>query len=285
MTRIYDASQESDSIWKSVIWTWVFVFDIDGTLTEPNQDILIEYAYMLSDLSKHHKIIILTARDFDTVQAHILSYLPQETCWENWLIAGANGGQIAKYNGREFYDHESIYEMPQEFRAKIQDDFEMIKQSWIIPQLHSWANIEDRISNLTIVIIPRFFHDPLTHKLIKTSQEDRWRADPDKSLRTEIIRLLHDRNREVVSDYEWMISGATSIDIKSVNALKGHNLLKILASGEYSRTKTVFFGDEITVWGDASIPHILPEVMCVEVTSFHQTYSFLSQFLSSYETN
>lgn len=107
----------------------MFVFDIDGTLTEPNQDILIEYAYMLSDLSKHHKIIILTARDFDTVQAHILSYLPQETCWENWLIAGANGGQIAKYNGREFYDHESIYEMPQEFRAKIQDDFEMIKQS------------------------------------------------------------------------------------------------------------------------------------------------------------
>lgn len=107
----------------------MFAFDIDGTLTEPNQNILLEHANILSELSKNQKIIILTARDFDTVESHILSHLPKETNWNNWLIAGANGGQVAKYNGREFYEHESIYEMPRELRSKIQADFEAIKQS------------------------------------------------------------------------------------------------------------------------------------------------------------
>lgn len=285
MGRIYDASQESSTILKNIVWTGVFAFDIDGTLTEPNQDILTEYANMLSHLSKHQKIIILTARDFDTVESHILSHLPQDTHWENWLIAGANGGQVAKYNGREFYDYESIYEMPREFRTKIQADFQAIKQSWSIPNLHPWANIEDRISNLTIVIIPRFSHDPLTCDLVRISQQERLQADPNKLLRSEIVRLLQDRNRENILQYEWMISGATSIDIKSVTALKWHNLRKILDHREYFGKKVTFFGDEITIWWDASIPHILPEIMSIEVTSFHQTYSFLAQFLSSYETN
>lgn len=285
MGRIYDASQESDYISKILVWTWVFAFDIDGTLTEPNQDILSEYADMLSGISKKQKIIILTARDFDTVESHILLHLPWDTHWENWLVAGANGGQVAKYNGREFYDHESIYEMPQEFRAKVQADFEVIKQSWMIPDLHPWASIEDRISNLTVVIIPRFSQDPLTHNRVKISQKERLEADPDRLLRSQIVQLLQDHNRESISEYEWMISGATSIDIKSIHALKGHNLAKILDRRDYSGEKVVFFGDEVTVWGDESIPRILPKVISIEVSSFHQTYSFLAQFLSPYETN
>lgn len=107
----------------------MFVFDIDGTLTEPNQNILREHVNILSKLGREKKIIILTARDFETVQSHILAYLPRETNWNNWLIAGANGGQTAKYNGREFYEHRSIYEMPREFRVKICSDFEQIKKS------------------------------------------------------------------------------------------------------------------------------------------------------------
>jgi HAD superfamily hydrolase (TIGR01484 family) len=285
MGRIYDASQESDYISKSLIWTWVFAFDIDGTLTEPNQDIVSEYANILSELSKNQKIIILTARDFDTVESHILSHLPKETHWNNWIIAGANGGQVAKYNGREFYEHKSIYEMPRELRSKIQADFEAIKRSWIIPDLHPWANIEDRVSNLTLVVIPRFYINNHTWEKMKISREERLWADPDKKLRRQIIHLLQECNKNIVHEYEWMIAGATSIDIKSLQALKGHNLAKVLALSEYHGESVVFFGDEVTAWGDESIPRILPNVMSIEVSWFHQTYSFLAQFLSSYETN
>lgn len=285
MGRIYDASQESDDIFHDIVWSDVFVFDIDGTLTEPNQDILREHANILSKLSHEKKIIILTARDFQTVESHILRYLPKETNWGNWLIAGANGGQTAKYSGAGFCEYESIYEMPRDFRAKICSDFEMIKHSWAIPQLHAWANIEDRISNLTIVVVPRFCTDISTWEQSKISREERAAADPDKIIRSEIIRLLQAQNNEVAREYEWMISGATSIDIKSIGALKGHNLEKILTLAQYQGKKVVFFGDEITLWGDESIPRVLPDVMSVEVWLFHQTYSFLTPFLSHYETN
>ncbi len=285
MGHIYDASQESDDIFHNIAWSDVFVFDIDGTLTEPNQDIFGEHANILSKLSHEKKIIILTARDFQTVESHILKYLPKETNWENWLIAGANGWQTAKYSGEEFCEYESIYEMPRDFRAKICSDFEAIKHSWIIPHLHTWASIEDRISNLTVVVVPRFRTDIHTWEQSKISREERAAADPDKIVRSEIVRLLRAQNDEVAREYEWMISGATSIDIKSIGALKGHNLEKILMLAQYQGKKVVFFGDEITLWGDESIPRVLPNVMSVEVRSFHQTYSFLNPFLSHYETN
>lgn len=98
-----------------------------------------------------------------------------------------------------------------------------------------------------MVIVPRFSQDPLTHNRVKISQKERLEADPDRLLRSQIVQLLQDHNRESISEYEWMISGATSIDIKSIHALKGHNLAKILDRRDYSGEKVVFFGDEVTV--------------------------------------
>jgi hypothetical protein len=87
--------------------------------------------------------------------------------------------------------------------------------------------------------------------------------------------------------YEWMIAGATSIDIKSQTALKWHNLERMRDQWIIRGKNIVFFGDELTVGGDASIPKVVPDITSIEVLSPNETYNILCLSFPHlfYETN
>lgn len=131
MHPIYHLHTDLDMITDRVGLGDIFAFDIDGTLTEPNEHITHEQASALKRLSDSHPVVILTARDHHTIYEHILKQMPEDTHWENWYLASANGGQIYRYEKNQTNWHEplSLYEMPEKDREEIKNTFDHIKRS------------------------------------------------------------------------------------------------------------------------------------------------------------
>lgn len=156
-----------------------------------------------------------------------------------------------------------------------------MRDTCAIPGLHPEANIEDRITNLTIVIYPRNIYDPQEEKYIKTPAYIRDSIDPDKALRKSVVECIHQKLPQIAQKYEWHIGGATSIDVKDPSATKGPNLDALIDTHQWNHRSVVFFGDEVTTGGDQCIPHARhPYLTAIEVASPDDTYYVLQSFFS-----
>lgn len=72
----------------------IFIFDKDGTLTEPNQPLDADGVRFLTRCLEKKKCILLTARDLDAVTSHILDRLPDSANFSNLIFGCSNGSEI-----------------------------------------------------------------------------------------------------------------------------------------------------------------------------------------------
>lgn len=88
----------------------IFIFDKDGTITEPNEALDTDGSIFLVNLLKTKKCIILTARNIETLEIQILEKLPENTNFQNLIFACSNGSEIYEYSETKVYKKISAVE-------------------------------------------------------------------------------------------------------------------------------------------------------------------------------
>lgn len=80
----------------------ILAFDKDNTITPANKPILPEMADLLAKLTHYKNVVILTARDFEICQKHILEIIKNHNVnFQNLIFGCSNGSQIFRYNRKK----------------------------------------------------------------------------------------------------------------------------------------------------------------------------------------
>lgn len=210
----------------------VWVFDLDGTLAESKQPIPDLMADTLKQLTKLHRVCILTGGTLQQIQTQVLDALDDAP-----VHAYGCSGSTYKHPNQPAV----IEWIPELDRLQIMAVIEAAAKILGYWEEHSYGQIiEDRHSQITFSGLGQAA--PLKVKEL-------W--DADKKKRTELIKQITPYLKAIGSgDYVAHIGGSTSIDITNQHHTKKHGIELICKHLSVTPKQIVYVGDELYEGGN-----------------------------------
>lgn len=232
----------------------IYLFDVDGTLTEPRQLIDPAFGRFFERFCRAHPVYLVSGSDLPKLQEQ----LPRT------IIASANG--VFSCSAAELWvDGKTIYQMDHEFPKELIEALESFVELSCYPRRFG-NHIEYRTGMLNVSVIGR--------NAEKSDRQSYFAWDRQEEERSEFIR----RFVETFSEYEASAGGEISIDIVP----KGWNKSRALAVLKQDAPNGIitFFGDRTEPGGN---DHPLAEALrqdsplhrVMSVENFNQTWELL----------
>lgn len=173
----------------------IYIFDIDGTLTDPRQKIEKEFEKVFKDFCKNHLVYLVTGSDIKKVYEQLGEDIP------NKLVVGtfSSMGNVLQQNGKTVYSNQFI---PSE--NLIRDLEETISK---YPLLKTGNHIEYREGMINFSLIGRN---------ATQEQRDQYTKDEEaQRIRKNVVDYLQNIYKH--EGLEFYIGGQISIDIQPRN--------------------------------------------------------------------
>src|SRR3989344_2171615 len=238
----------------------LFLFDLDGTLTESRSDLDEEMAELL----ENKKVAVISGAGFTQFKKQFIDKLPTNTNLNNLFIAPLTGGSLYKFDGN---DWEKIYEdtLSDIEKNNIIKALEkaVAENNFLRPEKIFGKQIQDREGQITFSVLGD--EAPLEIKKV-------W--DPDIEKRKELKNIL-DKD---LPEFEVSVGGSTSIDIRKKGIDKAYGIEKISFILKIPIEKIVFIGDAIFEGGN-DYSAIKTGASTQKVSGPEETRTFLNKYL------
>ncbi|NNJ77024.1 MAG: HAD-IIB family hydrolase [Anderseniella sp.] len=202
----------------------IYLFDVDGTLTEPRHPIDPDFGRFFGRFCRTHPVYLVSGSDLPKLQEQ----LPRS------IIASANG--VFSCSAAELWvDGKTIYQMDHEFPKELIEALESFVELSCYPRRFG-NHIEYRTGMLNVSVVGR--------NAQKSDRQTYFAWDRQEEERAGFIKLFV----ETFSEYEASAGGEISIDIVP----KGWNKSRALAVlKQDAPTGTItFFGDRMEPGGN-----------------------------------
>lgn len=223
----------------------IAAFDLDDTLAESKQVIKPEMAKLLTELSNHVKVVIISGGSIHQFKKQVVNtfwtlVLPTpNNVFSKMIFLPTSGSQRYEYNADlkewELTDMEPFDE---DVKAKALTALDQIVKSpaeYSLPEEHFGERIEERGTQITFSALGQ--NAPIDKKMA-------W--DPDQSKRKKIQEVL----QKMLPDAEVHVGGSTSIDILHKGFNKAVGLLRLLNKLHLNKEDMVFVGDAVFPGGN-----------------------------------
>lgn len=235
----------------------LFIFDLDGTLTESKSAMSPKTARLISALLENKKVAVISGGKFDQFKKQFLSKLKTKGNFlSNLTLFPTNS---TAFYTRSTSSWKKIYEETLSAKEKslILAAFTKLQQSPIYqrPQKTYGKIIEDRKTQITMSAIGQ---------LAPVSKKKKWNANSD--LRTKYIIFL----KKYLKNFELKKGGLTSIDITHKGIDKAYGVKKILKELNINKKDAVFIGDAFYPGGNDA-PARKAGITCIPVSGPKET--------------
>ncbi|MFW0870838.1 MAG: HAD-IIB family hydrolase [Patescibacteria group bacterium] len=215
------------------------ITDADGTLAHTREPIDRDMAELISKfLYKGVHFVVISGATLDRLIERIVHKLPPDTPLENLYLLPASGSLMYSYqNGawQEVY----AYTLEESDKAQIISAFQQVldKNDMQIPHVSDcWGTqLEDRGASFAFSALGQ-----------DAPREEKSKWDQDESKRRALIRALE----PLLSEYDLLIGGTTTIDINKKEHGKDFGVREFLAHTNTSINEIFFIGDQLNPGGN-----------------------------------
>ena len=241
---------------KNISTKKLFIFDLDGTVTESKSKISPEMGALLSELLKTKKVAIISGGKFDQFKKQFLAGLKANTNFANLSLFPTNSTTL--YSRRK-----SGWQKKYEERLNLKEKKEIIsslKKLQLSPIYNKPTKtygpiIENRGTQITMSAIGQ---------LAPVSEKKKWNKLNDR--RSSYIAFL----KKYLRNFEIKKGGLTSIDITRKGIDKAYGVKKILKELEILKKDAVFIGDAFYRGGNDA-PAKRTGIDCIKVNGPEET--------------
>ncbi len=250
---------------KNISTKKLFIFDLDGTLTESKSPITTKMANLLSALLTEKKVAVISGGKFAQFKKQFISKLKTDgSVLKNLTLFPTNSTAFYSPVGSSW---KKIYEetlSPTE-KTTILSALKKLQSSPLYrkPKKVYGKIIEDRATQITISALGQ---------LAPVSAKKKWNKISD--LRTIYISAL----KKDLGKFEIKKGGLTSIDITREGIDKAHGIKKILKELNIPKTDAVFIGDAFYPGGNDA-PARKAGIDCIPVSGPKETEKIIKTAL------
>ncbi len=240
----------------------LLAFDLDNTLSPPTGPIPIKMAKLLIKLNTRYHIAIITARKTNQVITKVLkpihhallkTSLQKQKYPKLVFIATNTGASIAQTNLHKIAQRNNTIKKPPTPRSNL---FKRVYISPIYPEELTFIKNTLLKTAYKLNLIPKttygnlFIHDQagITFTLLGIKAPDHLKQSFDKTKQKR--KLLVNKVKHILKDYQLYIAGTTSIDIVKKGNSKGKALTKITKLLKISKSQVCFWGDSLNKGGN-----------------------------------
>ncbi len=243
----------------------LFIFDLDGTLTESKSAISPKTAKLISALLENKRVAIISGGKFDQFKKQFLSKLKiKEAALKNLTLFPTNS---TAFYTRASSSWKKIYEetLSAEEKDSILAAFTKLQQSPVYqkPKKIYGEVVEDRGAQITLSALGQ---------LAPVKEKIKWNKSND--LRSKYISLL----KKYLKNFELKKGGLTSIDITRKGIDKSYGVKRILKELSISKKDAVFVGDAFYRGGNDA-PARKAGVACIPVSGPKDTEKIIKSAL------
>jgi HAD superfamily hydrolase (TIGR01484 family) len=249
---------------KNISTKKLYIFDLDGTLTESKSKISPKMGSLISKLLENKKVAVISGGKFDQFKKQFLSGLKTNAELSNLSLFPTNS--TTSYQ-RKNSSWKKNYEEKLSSKEKegILSAIKKLQTSKIYkkPTKTYGSIIENRGTQITISAIGQ---------LAPVSEKKKWNETSDK--RSAYIALL----RKDLKKFEIKKGGLTSIDITRKGIDKSYGIKKILKALNVHKKDAVFIGDAFYRGGNDA-PARKAGIDCIPVSGPKDTEKIIKEAL------
>lgn len=242
----------------------LYIFDLDGTLTESKSKISSKVGRLLSKLLENKKVAIISGGKFEQFKKQFLSGLKTNAGLFNLSLFPTNSTASYQYKKSSW---KKIYEekLNSKETEKIISSIKKLQASKIYkkPTKTYGSIVENRGTQITMSAIGQ---------LAPVSEKKKWNKISDK--RSSYITFL----RKDLKKFEIKKGGLTSIDITRKGIDKSYGVKKILKELNVQKKDTVFIGDAFYRGGNDA-PTRKAGIDCIKVNGPKDTENLIKEAL------
>jgi len=241
----------------------LYIFDMDGTLTESRQPINKQMSELLYKLQENNEITIITGGTIELIKEQILDHV----CFRRSIhLLPTSGLSYYTCKTKIGIEHlkKLVYteQMPKQTKQKIIKEIQkLIKKENITPLTND--QIEDRGTQITFSALGR--SAPLKEKK---------EYDPNRKKRTKWKKTL----KKTLPEINIVIGGTTSLDFTMKGKDKAYGIKKFLQHIK-KPTKIYFFGDKLQKDGNDHPVTKIKQIKCIKVKNPNDCYNKIREEL------
>ncbi|MCX6715847.1 MAG: HAD-IIB family hydrolase [Candidatus Taylorbacteria bacterium] len=243
----------------------LIIFDLDGTLTPPKQDMEPVTAELLTNLIKNIQVAVISGGNYLRFQNQFLKSLPQGVDGlSNLYLLPTSGTRLLVWQNDWVEKYKE--ELSEQERKEVKDALTLsIDQSGLEKPTETFGQIiEDRGSQITFSALGQ--EAPLELKV-------KW--DPTHEKRQKIIDIL----RPKLPKFDIRIGGTTSIDITRRGMNKAYGIHKLEQYLKISLSDMLFVGDAL-FYGGNDYPVKATGIDCIEVKGPEETDQLIKSWFA-----
>ena len=209
----------------------VFIFDLDGTLTESRVPIAKDTADLLSRLFEEKIVAVISGAVFSRFEVQFLSGFRSTANFEHLFLLPTSGAELRKYTNGAW---KIVYQekIPDDIRAKV--IYEIAKLA-DISRGEERKFIDDRVGQVTYAGLG-----------IEAPLEEKKKYDPDEKKRRDFIAKI----APLFSELSFHMGGLSSIDITPRGVDKAFGVKKLLEHVGADLSEALFVGDALYKGGN-----------------------------------
>ncbi len=212
----------------------LFIFDMDGTLTESKRPLAPSMGKLLAGLLGIARVGVISGADFPQFKRELISRIPKRANFKNLFILPMNGSELWMF--RKMWKRAYRHSLSATERKRITKAFnEVMKEVGHKPKKIYGRILDDRGAQITFSGLGN--HTPLAIK-------KKW--DPHQKKRKRMRALLKKR----LPGFEIGIAGLSSIDVTKKGITKAFGVRRALAHFRAWKKDAVFVGDALFPGGN-----------------------------------
>jgi len=218
----------------------VFIFDVDGTLTEKRATLQKDMAETLCKLlEKGNKVVIISGGNFEQLKEQFLSnFYYAHDFFRHLYLLPTYGTRLYSWNMSEkvWYEEYAIY-IEEKGRKIILDAFEKVLQevSFSESDITHKVQVYDKGTEVSFCALG-----------LDATAEERQAWDSNREKKLELIEKL----KKYIPEFGVAISGSASVDVTKKENDKEYGVNKFLRHTGYNRKCCIFFGDTLFEGGN-----------------------------------
>jgi HAD superfamily hydrolase (TIGR01484 family) len=253
----------------------VFIFDLDGTLTESRSPIAPKTAELLTKLLVRAGVAVISGGNYQQFETQLLSHLPATTEEFKKMIILPTSGARMYTRADATWDVQRGTEWKEEYEflfspAEKQTVLDAFKKAYgiagyTIPEHVYGSIIEDRGSQITFSAVGQF---------APKEEKEKWNRVSNG------VRIhLRDVLEEMLPEFDVAIGGMTSIDITKKGINKAFGITQVLHFLHTDIADAVYVGDKLFEGGNDAAA-LETGIDGVQVASVADTEEFIRGVLS-----